>query len=334
MNSPGEQENHVGFTEGHAYHQVLPTGIRRYLNAQRGIRNDVIDLHLLGWNGQCITIPVFDRQGQFAFFKLAKDPQDKSDSPKMLASPGAHAELYGWEQVNRRPRQIIICEGEFDRLVVESHGFPTVTSTAGARVFRQDWANALQGIPELFICFDRDQAGREGALNVARLLPKARVIELPEEVGPGGDATDFFARLGHGGGEFMALMEKARPIEPEDLGTGPEPPRGPSDGIAERSAGQINRVKQLGPITDVISQYVTLRPSGKAFMGLCPFHNDHTPSLAVYPKTGTFYCFGCQKHGDALAFLMEKERLSFAEALKALSLATPNHGQQKHQRGR
>ena len=72
------------------YHRNLPQRIRDYLVKQRGIADAVVDLHLLGWNGSRITIPIFDRNGGFGFFKLAKDPDDKSDSPKMLTASGAH----------------------------------------------------------------------------------------------------------------------------------------------------------------------------------------------------------------------------------------------------
>src|SRR5207244_1614480 len=137
------------------YHQNLPPRIRRYLTKDRGLRDEVIERHLLGWNGARIAIPVFDRSGGFAFFKLAKDPEDKSDSPKMLASPGARAELYGWERLAAKPDQIIICEGEFGRLVLESHDFAAVTSTGGAGTFRREWAKALRAVPQVYVCFDR-----------------------------------------------------------------------------------------------------------------------------------------------------------------------------------
>src|SRR5205823_1507598 len=125
--------------------------VREYLQQVRGISAEVIDRHLLGWNGSRITIPILDRTGQLAFFKLAKDPEDKSDSPKMLATPGAHAELYGWEQVLANPEQIIICEGEFDRLALESRGFAAVTSTGGALTFRPEWPEVLRRIPTLYV---------------------------------------------------------------------------------------------------------------------------------------------------------------------------------------
>src|SRR5437867_10002405 len=117
------------------YHEALPGRIRQYLNPQRGIPDLLIDAHQLGWDGTRITIPIFNREGELAFFKLAKDPEDRSDSPKMLATPGARAELYGWEDVRHVPEEIIICEGEFDRLALKAQGFRAVTSTGGARVF-------------------------------------------------------------------------------------------------------------------------------------------------------------------------------------------------------
>src|SRR5436309_5580227 len=112
-----------GFELAREFHRSLPAHVGEYLRQARGISPEVIDLHLLGWNGSRITFPIFDRTGQFAFFKLAKGPNEQTDSPKMLATPGAHAELYGWERVLANPEQIVICEGEFDRLALDIGGF-------------------------------------------------------------------------------------------------------------------------------------------------------------------------------------------------------------------
>src|SRR3984893_13516599 len=121
------------------YHRALPDRIRGYLHA-RVIPDEVIDRRFLGWNGSRITIPVFNRNGICAFFRLAKDPDDQSRSPKMLSSRGSHVDLYGWELLRLRPKRVIICEGEFDRLVLEANGFEAVTSTGGADTFRHEWA--------------------------------------------------------------------------------------------------------------------------------------------------------------------------------------------------
>src|SRR5438309_11963750 len=135
-----------GLALAHEYHRNLSPHVREYLQQARGTSATVIDLDLLGWNGSRITIPIFDRTGQLAFFKLAKGPNDQTASPKMVATPGAHAELYGWERVLANPEQIIICEGEFDRLALESRGFAAGTATGGALKFRPTGAEALREI--------------------------------------------------------------------------------------------------------------------------------------------------------------------------------------------
>src|SRR5439155_25844398 len=249
-------------------------------------------------------------------------PHDQSDSPKMLATPGGHAELYGWERVLANPEQIIICEGEFDRLVLESRGFAAVTSTGGALTFRPTWTEAFREIPQVYICFDNDAAGRAGAERVARLIPHARLVRLPEEVGDGGDVTDFFVRLGRGREEFGDLLEAARPLPEEQRRT--QPAAMPTEAGVPRN-NEVDRLKRSLAIEDLIARYVELYTSGGNYRARCPFHEDRNPSFVVYPQTQTFYCFGCREHGDVLSFLMRQERLTFPETLNALR--EPNGGE-------
>jgi DNA primase len=82
----------------------------------------------------------------------------------------------------------------------------------------------------------------------------------------------------------------------------------------------IARVRELNRIDEVIGEYVALRRAGAgALKGLCPFHDEKTPSLNVRPTHGTFHCFGCGKGGDVIAFVMEVEHLSFVEAVQRLA---------------
>ncbi|MBI1894649.1 MAG: toprim domain-containing protein [Candidatus Rokubacteria bacterium] len=243
----------------------------------------------------------------------------------MLAWPGHPVELYGWDHVLSHPRQLVLCEGEFDRLVLEAQGFYAATSTGGAGVFRPEWAEALSQISEVYICFDRDEAGQRGALRVGRMIPHAKLVELPEEVGEGGDVTDFFVRLGRTREKFLELLAQAKPVPPA-----PEPAtpmrRAPSNGMATSFRQRIDRLKGAVPIVEVVRQYVELRPSGSTFVGLCPFHDDHNPSFTVYPATGTFHCYGCRRHGDVIRFLQDVEHLGFGQALEALEALWYPHG--------
>jgi len=296
-----------------AYHQRLPQRLWKYLHG-RGIPDSLIHKYLLGWNGRRITIPIPDREGKFAFFKLAKDPGDKSSS-KMLSTRGAHAELYGWEHVLSKAEQIIICEGEFDRLVLEGQGFAAVTSTAGAATFRPEWAEPFREIPKVFICFDNDAAGRIGAERISRLIPHTRLVRLPEEVGEGGDVTNFFVRLGKSREDFLALLETAEPM-PQKAPV--SPPDRETYRVVTTPNEEAERLKSLTSVNDIIKRYIPLRPSGKNFVARCPFHDDRKPSFVVYPVTQSFYCFGCHAAGDALSFLMKVEQMNFPEALRVL----------------
>src|SRR5579859_5406449 len=69
----------------------------------------------------------------------------------------------------------------------------------------------------------------------------------------------------------------------------------------------VEEVKERLPIEDVVSGYVDLRRSGASLKGLCPFHQEKTPSFYVTPARGTYHCFGCGKGGDVLSFVMEME---------------------------
>ncbi|MGC4013283.1 MAG: DNA primase [Luteolibacter sp.] len=81
----------------------------------------------------------------------------------------------------------------------------------------------------------------------------------------------------------------------------------------------IQQVLSSTDIVDLISSYVQLRRAGTNFVGLCPFHNEKSPSFNVRPSTQSFYCFGCQKGGDAIAFVREFENLPFTDAVRKLA---------------
>ncbi|MGL4656270.1 MAG: DNA primase [Sarcina sp.] len=81
----------------------------------------------------------------------------------------------------------------------------------------------------------------------------------------------------------------------------------------------IERVKEENDIADVISEYVTLKKSGKNFSGLCPFHNEKSPSFSVSEDKQIFKCFGCGEAGNVISFIMKVRNLNFVEAVKYLA---------------
>lgn len=81
----------------------------------------------------------------------------------------------------------------------------------------------------------------------------------------------------------------------------------------------IDRIVDAANIVDVVSDYVTLRRSGASYKGLCPFHDDKTPSFSVSPARGVCKCFSCGKGGNSVHFIMEMEQMNYVEALKHLA---------------
>lgn len=82
---------------------------------------------------------------------------------------------------------------------------------------------------------------------------------------------------------------------------------------------EIEQIRTRVDILDVISRYVTVRPSGKNHVAICPFHADKAPSLTISAEKGLFHCFGCGEGGDVFRFLMRIERLEFPEAVSRLA---------------
>jgi DNA primase len=81
----------------------------------------------------------------------------------------------------------------------------------------------------------------------------------------------------------------------------------------------IQAIRDRVDVVDLIGRYVTLKKAGRSFKGLCPFHQEKTASFTVNPERGIFHCFGCGESGNAIAFLMRHENLTFPEAARALA---------------
>ncbi len=78
-------------------------------------------------------------------------------------------------------------------------------------------------------------------------------------------------------------------------------------------------IRSANDIVDIVSQYVTLKRSGRNYFGLCPFHKEKSPSFSVSPDRQYFHCFGCNKGGDVFTFVSEVEKISFKEAMEMLA---------------
>ena len=81
----------------------------------------------------------------------------------------------------------------------------------------------------------------------------------------------------------------------------------------------IDQVRDRSDVVEIVGQYVDLKRAGTNYKGLCPFHQERTPSFIVSPERQTFHCFGCGKGGNVFRFLMEMDGVTFPEAVRALA---------------
>src|SRR6516162_8271267 len=89
--------------------------------------------------------------------------------------------------------------------------------------------------------------------------------------------------------------------------------------MAMISPQTIEQITNRIDIIDVVGEFVKLKKRGANYLGLCPFHNEKTPSFTVSPSKEIYKCFGCGRSGNTISFLMEHEKYSYAEALKWLA---------------
>lgn len=85
------------------------------------------------------------------------------------------------------------------------------------------------------------------------------------------------------------------------------------------STDTVSQIKDRIDVVELVGSQVQLRQTGRSFKGLCPFHNEKTPSFVVFPDSQSYHCFGCGKSGDIFSFVMDTENLDFSDALKKLA---------------
>lgn len=200
--------------------ELLPSHIRQYLN-KRGIPDEIINkkeaplMYGNVYGKYWIAIPVLRPNGESPFSKLRKDPNDPFNPVKYKVWPqGSEAELYGWQYLKNNKDMVVICEGEFDAMVLHANGIPAVTSTAGAGTFKEEWVERFKDLEKIYICLDKDDAGERGVERIVKLfekhLPKIAIYKttLPDRMTDGKDITDYFVKYGGNPDELISELSK------------------------------------------------------------------------------------------------------------------------------
>lgn len=202
------------------YHNALmeSTGVvRDVLREKRGISDATLKRFLIGWDGERVTIPIYDEFSELVNIRRYKW-NSYEDSTKMINYEDPVGNAYGEDRIfgiehlfDKNCPKLIWCEGEWDRIVAEQAGFPTCTATAGAGNFKAEWFRLLQQKEAVFICYDNDDAGKratEYMIENLRSSPvKLYVMKWPSDFREKGDITDAFIEYHYTPKEFRSFFE-------------------------------------------------------------------------------------------------------------------------------
>ena len=183
------------------------------LTAARGFTHETLIKWSIGWDGRRYTIPVRNMEGEVINLRRYKLGA-KGTEQKMLNWTGhGAATIFGMSRLKHET--IVITEGETDCILLNQHGIPAVSGTAGAKTFKAEWVKLFKG-KDVYICYDADDAGREGAAKVKKMLAEfaesVTVINLPLHGKQNKDVTDYFVAEGNSSEDFVQLMKDANAL--------------------------------------------------------------------------------------------------------------------------
>lgn len=206
-----KEKNKINPREVEKYHSQLTDEIRKYLKNERGLTDETITERKIGFGefyGRFwIVIPIFDEKNECIGFKLRKTPCE-GGNPKYIVYPkgnGGHV-LYGFDLLKSKDI-VMVCEGEFDQMLLVQKGIPAITCTGGVMTlqgnkFENEWSDLLDKPQKIYVCLDRDKAGEEGAekiiASLAKKYPEKEIYKttLPFQLKDdhGEDVTDYFVK--------------------------------------------------------------------------------------------------------------------------------------------
>ena len=203
------------------YHKALMslTGpIRDMLRERRGLTDETLQKFKLGWDGDRITIPIYDEFNVLVNFRRYKW-NSTEDQWKVLNYVDEHENSYGEARIFGLDRvldesvdYIVWSEGEMDRICAEQQGFPTACPTSGAGTWKADWTRLFRNKKRVYIAQDHDEAGRNAMRKLCEKLYRVvdvYVINWPEDFPVKGDITDFFVKCSQTAEDFQRLLDEA-----------------------------------------------------------------------------------------------------------------------------
>ena len=216
---PARPEIEPGLAEHYHRELMKLTGpIREVLRKRRGLTDETLKRFKLGWDGERITIPVYDEYNTLVNFRRYKWNSNE-DQRKVLNYVDEYGNSYGEVRIFNIERvidetidYIIWCEGEMDCIIAEQYGFPAACPTSGAGTWKPEWTKLFRNKKRVYIVQDNDEAGRNATQRLCEKLYRVvdvYVVHWPDDFPVKGDITDFFTTCGQTAEDFQALLDNA-----------------------------------------------------------------------------------------------------------------------------
>lgn len=210
------------------YHNSLMnlTGtIRKVIKERRGLTDETLKRFQIGWDGDRLTIPIYDEFNKLVNFRLYKWNSD-DDKYKVLNYQDELNNTYGEVRIFGIDRVIdpdtdyvVWCEGEMDRLITEQNGFQAACPTSGAGSWSNYWSSLFRNKKRVYLAQDNDEAGRTAIKKLCEKLYRVvdvYIIKWPDDFPNKGDLTDYFVKLGQSSDDFNKLLLNAEKyIDPD-----------------------------------------------------------------------------------------------------------------------
>jgi hypothetical protein len=203
------------------YHRALMslTGpIREVLRTRRGLHEETLRRFKLGWDGDRVTIPIYDAYNALVNFRRYKW-NSTEDQWKVLNYVDEYENTYGEvrifgieQMLDDSVDYVVWCEGEMDRIICEQNGFPAACPTSGAGTWKPEWTRLVRNKKRIYLAQDNDEAGRNATRKLCEKLYRVvdvYVINWPEDFPVKGDITDFFVKCNQTAQDFQTLLNNA-----------------------------------------------------------------------------------------------------------------------------
>lgn len=216
---PTRPDINVGLVQ--SYHTALMqlTGpIRDVLRDRRGLTDDTLRKFQLGWDGERITIPIYDEYNVLVNFRRYKW-NSTDDQWKVLNYKDEYGNTYGEvrifgidQVIDSSIDSIVWCEGEMDRICAEQAGFAAACATSGAGTWRPEWTKLFRNKKKVYLAQDNDEAGKNASTKLCEKLYRildVYIVQWPDDFPEKGDITDFFVRCNQTADDFKNLLENS-----------------------------------------------------------------------------------------------------------------------------